>query len=165
MRAFQRHLGCYNWVAMHAGIAQMLPRAVGMAPLIALYWGIPCSDFGRLDVVRKVYNRAFWRIFQHGDTCSIGGDMRETVFAGKAPPSLLNIVGTAGHTNKPWMDSYSVSPSLSNEPSYTLIGQRFTTLTSSPGPYLSPSPARSGADITKRFVAACGPCPVVLILR
>ena len=90
--------------------------------------------------------------------------MRETVFAGKAPPSLLNIVGTAGHTNKPWMDSYSVSPSLSNEPSYTLIGQRFTTLTSSPGPYLSPSPARSGADIVKRFVAACRSCLAVLIL-
>ena len=55
--------------------------------------------------------------------------MRETVFAGKAPPSSLNIVGTAGHTNKPLMDSYSVSLSLSNEPSYTLIGQYFITLT------------------------------------
>ena len=53
------------------------------------------------------------------------------------------------------MDSYSVGQSLSNEPSYTLICQHFTTLTSSPGPYLLPSPARSGTDITKRFVAPC----------
>ena len=45
MRAFQRHLGCYNWVAMHAGIAQMLPRAVGMAPLIALYYSLRIGTF------------------------------------------------------------------------------------------------------------------------
>ena len=150
---------------MHAGIALMLHRAVGMVHLIAPYQGIPCSDFGRLGTVGKVHIGAFQRIFQQGDTCSIGGDMRETVFAAKAPPSLLNIVGTAGHINKPLMDSYSDSLSLSSEPSYTLIGQLFTTLTSSPGPYLSPSPARSSADIAKRFVAACRPCPVVLILR
>ena len=81
--------------------------------------------------------------------------MRETVFAGKAPPSLLNIAGTAGHINNPLIDPYSVSLSLSNKPSYTLIGQRSTTLTSSPGPYLLPSPARSGTDITKQFVAPC----------
>ena len=80
--------------------------------------------------------------------------MRETVFAGKAPPSLLNIAGTAGHINNPSMDPYSVSLSLSNEPSYTFIGQCFTTLTSSLGPYLLPSPERSEADIAKRFVAA-----------
>ena len=80
--------------------------------------------------------------------------MRETVFAGKAPPSLLNIAGTAGHINNPSMDPYSVSMSLSNKPSYTLIGQHFTTLTSSLGPYLLPSPERSEADIAKRFVAA-----------
>ena len=90
--------------------------------------------------------------------------MRETVFAGKAPPSSLNIMGTAGHTNKPLMDSYSVSLSLSNEPSYTLIGQRFTTLTSSPGPYLLPSPVGSGTDITKRFIAACRAYLEALIL-
>ena len=79
----------------------MLPRAVGMAPLIAPYWGIPCSDFGRLGTVRKVHVGAFRRIILRGDTLSIGGDMRETVFAAKAPPSLLNIAGTAGHINKP----------------------------------------------------------------
>ena len=62
------------------------------------------------------------------------------------------------------MDSYSVGQSLSNEPSHTLIGQHFTTLTSSPGPYLLPSPARSGTDITKRFFAAYRACPGVLIL-
>ena len=90
--------------------------------------------------------------------------MRETVFAGKAPPSLLNIAGTAGHMNNPLMDPYSVSLSLSNKPSYTIIGQHFTTLTSSPGPYLSPSPARSGTDIAKRFVAACRTCLAVFIL-
>ena len=90
--------------------------------------------------------------------------MRETVFAGKAPPSLLNSAGTAGHINKPLMDPYSVSLSLSNEPSHTLIGQGLTTLTSSPGPYLLPSPARSGTDITKRFLAPYRACPGVLIL-
>ena len=54
--------------------------------------------------------------------------------------------------------------SLSNEPSYTLIGQHFTTLTSSPGPYLLPSPERSRADIAKRFVAACRAYLEALIL-
>ena len=53
------------------------------------------------------------------------------------------------------MNLYSASLSLSNEPSHTLIGRCFTTLTSSPGPYLLPSPARSGTDITKQFVAPC----------
>ena len=90
--------------------------------------------------------------------------MREMVFAGKAPPSLLNIAGTAGHINNPLIDPYSVSMSLSNKPSYTLIGQRSTPLTSSPGPYLLPSLARSGTGITKRFVAACRACLGVLIL-
>ena len=80
--------------------------------------------------------------------------MRETVFAAKAPLSLLNIAVTAGYINKPQTDLYSANMSLSNEPSYTLIGQHFTTLTSSLGPYLLPSPERSGADIAKRFVVA-----------
>ena len=53
------------------------------------------------------------------------------------------------------MDSYFASLSLSNEPSYTLIGRGYTILASSPRPYLLPSPVRSGADIIKRFVAAC----------
>ena len=81
--------------------------------------------------------------------------MRETVFAAKAPLPLLNIVGMAGYINKLQTDLYSASMSLSNEPSYTLIGRGFTTLPSSPGPYLLPSPVGSGTDITKRFVAPC----------
>ena len=90
--------------------------------------------------------------------------MRETVFAAKAPPSLLNIVGTAGRINEPLVDSYLASLSLSNEPSYILIGQHFTTLTSSLGPYLLHSLERSGADITKQFVAACKAYLEALIL-
>ena len=62
------------------------------------------------------------------------------------------------------MDSYFASLSLSNEPSYTLIGRGYTILTSSPGPYLSPSPERSGADIAKQFVAACRAYLEALIL-
>ena len=62
------------------------------------------------------------------------------------------------------MNSYSASLSLSNEPSHTLIGQCFTTLTSSPGPYLLPSPVGSGTDIAKQFVAACRAYLEALIL-
>ena len=86
---------------MHAGTVQILAGAAEIGVLIGLYWGFSCSDVGRLGTVRKVCIGAFWRIFQCGDTCSIGGDMRETVFAAKAPLSLLNIAGTAGHINKP----------------------------------------------------------------
>ena len=88
-------------MAVHAGTAQVPAGAVEMGVLIGLYWWIPCSDFGRLGTVGKVHIGDFQLIFQQGDTCSIGGDMRETVFAAKAPPSLHNIVGMAGRINEP----------------------------------------------------------------
>ena len=86
---------------MHAGTVQIPAGAAKIGVLIGLYWGFPCSDFDRLDTVGKVHFGAFWRIFQCSDTYSIGRDMRETVFAAKAPPSLLNIAGTAGQIRRP----------------------------------------------------------------